>query len=91
MNGIKQYYIADKSKIGFLRFIIEAYDNLALMTTLDAQKGLVVLNIAPGCQDTATALMEALGRDFYVEYLGTDIKIENGAAGGAKCQNDSTT
>lgn len=76
MNGIKQYYMVDKSKIGFLRFIIEAYDNLALMTTLDAQKGLVVLNVAPGCETTATALMEALGRDFYVRPL-TAAEVEN--------------
>lgn len=69
MNGIKQYYRVDKSKIGFLRFIIEAYDNLAIMTTIDAKEGLVVLNIAPGCQDTAQGLMQSLGRDFYVEYL----------------------
>lgn len=69
MQGIKQYYRVDKSKIGFLRFIIEAYDNLALMTTLDAREGLVVLNIAPGCEDTAKALMDSLGADFYVEYL----------------------
>lgn len=69
MNGIKQYYIADKSKIGFLRFIIEAYDNLAIMTTLDAKKGLVVLNVAPGCEATVEALMLSLGRDFYVELL----------------------
>lgn len=69
MNGIKQYYIVDKSKIGFLRFIIEAYDNLALMTTVDAQKGLVVLNVAPGCEDTTGALMASLGRDFYIEHL----------------------
>lgn len=69
MQGIKQYYRVDKSKIGFLRFIIEAYDNLALMTTLDAKDGLVVLNIAPGCEADARALMQSLGADFYVEYL----------------------
>lgn len=69
MNGIKQYYRVDKSKIGFLRFIVEAYDNLALMTTLDAKEGLVVLNIAPGCEDTARALMQSLSNDFYIEHL----------------------
>lgn len=73
MNGIKQYYRVDKSKIGFLRFIVEAYDNLALMTTLDAKDGLVVLNIAPGCEDTVQALMQSLGSDFYVEHLSAGV------------------
>lgn len=69
MRGIKQYYRVDKSKIGLLRFIIEAYDNLALMTTLDQKDGLVVLNIAPGCETTAKALMDSLSADFYIEFL----------------------
>lgn len=69
METIKQYYRMDKTKIGFLRFIIEAYDNLALLTTINACEGLVVLNVAPGCEETATALMMSLGRDFYLELL----------------------
>lgn len=74
MQGIKQYYRVDKSKIGLLRFIIEAYDNLALMTTLDQKEGLVVLNIAPGCEATAGALMDSLSADFYIEFL-PDFKL----------------
>lgn len=69
METIKQYYRVDKTKIGFLRFIVEAYDNLALLTTLDAKQGLVVLNVAPGCEKTAAGLMASLGNDFYVELL----------------------
>lgn len=69
MQGIKQYYRVDKSKIGLLRFIIEAYDNLALMTTLNQKEGLVVLNIAPGCEETATELMESLSAEFYIEVI----------------------
>lgn len=67
MQTTKRYYKVDKTKIGFLRFIIEAYDNLALLTTLDAHEGLVVLSIAPGCEDDALGLMASLGADFYVE------------------------
>ena len=69
MQGIKQYYRVDKNKIGFLRFIIEAYDNLAIMTTLNAREGLVVMNISPSCEGTINALMLSLGHDFYVEPL----------------------
>ena len=37
--------------IHLLRFILEAYEGIAVATTLDPGLGLIRLSIAPGCED----------------------------------------
>lgn len=48
-------------RIGFCKFIVEAYDNLAILSTVDAGKGEVVLRFPSGCEDDVFALLESLG------------------------------
>lgn len=47
---IRRYYRIDRRKIYYLKFILEGYDGVAVMRTVDPQKGLVVLHISPGCE-----------------------------------------
>lgn len=47
----------DPSKIGFMRFVLEGYDGMAYMTTLEAQRGLVEVCYIPSFrQDLFTLL-----------------------------------
>jgi len=39
--------VVDPSRIYFLKFILEGYDNLAVLSTVDKAKGLVVLRFYP--------------------------------------------
>ncbi len=66
MQTVHKMYRVEKSKIGFLKFIFEAHDNLAVLTTLDAKDGLVRLAIAPGCSPEAVAVMEDLKKDIMI-------------------------
>jgi hypothetical protein len=45
-------------EIHFLRFILEAYEGLATVTTLQSQLGLVQVSIAPGCEDDVERILE---------------------------------
>ena len=56
-------YQVDPYEIHYLKFILEAYDGLATLTTLDSQKGLVQLAVPPGCSRSLEILMEALGQE----------------------------
>jgi hypothetical protein len=40
-----------------LRFILEAYEGLGLITTLDSQLGLVELSVAPGCEEEVAQIL----------------------------------
>ena len=55
--------MTERSKIGYIRFTIESYDGMALVTTIDPQKAIIELKISPGCEGMVLELMEALRRD----------------------------
>ncbi len=50
----------DKTKISFLRYILEAYDGVAVLTTIDKTKGIVVLRTSPGFQDEVEIIISDL-------------------------------
>jgi len=62
-------YRVDRRRIAFLKFIVESYDNLALVTTLDARAGIVALQVPPGCEETVSDLMADLGNRMRIQPL----------------------
>ena len=70
---IKKYYRVDRRDISFLKFILEAYDGLAVLTTADSEKGIVVISIAPGCEADVEMILQDLKKDVMIE----DIHLKN--------------
>jgi hypothetical protein len=64
---IKQHYRVDRRQIAFIRFIVEAYDGLAIIKTLDPEAGLVEFQIAPGCEQDVKVILEDLKRSIMIE------------------------
>lgn len=67
MKSIQKLFRLDRSEIAFVKFIFEAYDGVANLTTLDQQMGVVRLNIAPGCEKLALSIIEDLQRSVRIE------------------------
>ena len=63
-------YQVDPYEIHYLKFILEAYEGLATVTTLDSQEGLVQLAVPPGSYDRLENLMEALGSELKLKRIG---------------------
>lgn len=63
MKTIKKYFRVDRREICFLKFILEAYDGIATLTTIDAREGIVLLRIAPGCEDEVETILQDLKKD----------------------------
>ena len=66
MRTSRKYYRVDRRRINMLRFIFEAYEGVAVVTTLDPGQGMVVLCIAPGCEQVALEVMNDLSAHFMV-------------------------
>ena len=64
---VRRCFRIEKKAISFFKFIIEGYDNVAVVETLEAKAGIIALHIAPGCEDVAEAIIEDLGRYHLVE------------------------
>lgn len=47
-------------KIAFLKFILEGYDGLALLSTVDRDIGLVSLRYFPACRGELVDLLDSL-------------------------------
>lgn len=69
MQCQKKYVRIDKRQIGFMKFIFEAYDGIANLTTIDAALGIVSINIPKGCDEVVDNLLKTLGRDILIESL----------------------
>lgn len=57
----------DRKQIGLLRFILEAYEGIAALTTIDPAEGRVVLLVPPGCGAEVDTLLADLAGDIYME------------------------
>jgi hypothetical protein len=69
LETIKKYYRVDRREISYLKFIIESYEGLATLSTIDAGAGAVRLHIAPGCLTQVEHIMQALGKEILMEEL----------------------
>jgi hypothetical protein len=74
LETIKKYYRIDRSEICFLKFIVEAYDGLAVVTTVDSEAGIVILYIAPGCEADVETILQELKKTIIIEALDENQK-----------------
>ena len=70
MNTIKKYLRVDRKEIAFLKFIFEAYDGIVTITTVDPDQGVVLLCIAPGCENDVEMILQDLKKDILIEQAG---------------------
>ncbi|MEJ2364852.1 MAG: DUF4911 domain-containing protein [Deltaproteobacteria bacterium] len=63
------FYRIDPYEIHYLKFILEAYEGLATLTTLNSKTGLIQLAVPPGRQDSLESLLQALSGELGLERL----------------------
>lgn len=66
LKTARRCYRVDRSKVNFVKFILEAYDNVAVMSTLDPKQAVVQVSIAPGCETMVEGIMGSLAGEFDV-------------------------
>ncbi len=59
----KLYLRIDPRRIHYLKFLLEAYDGLAVLSTIDVRSGLVVIRYPIYSQDVLFALLSDLAKD----------------------------
>ena len=64
MKTILKEYIVDKTMIGFIKFIFEGHEGVAVATTLNSAKGHIRLAIAPDRVKTTQMIVKDLEKDF---------------------------
>lgn len=56
----KRYFIVSRKDISIMRFILESYDGLIFMRTIDAAAGVIEVGYHPSRREDAQQLLQAL-------------------------------
>lgn len=71
----KQIYRVDRRQINLIRFIFEAYEGVAVVSTIEAATGLISLAVAPGCEAVAESVMDDLSKSILIEPAQSDVQL----------------
>jgi hypothetical protein len=69
VKPLRKYFRIDRKQIAYLKFILEGYDGMAVLSTLDPESGVVMLDIGPGCEADVNLIIDDLGREIRIEPL----------------------
>lgn len=68
MSGmICRYYRVDRRDMVFLKFILEAYEGMNTMSTVDNREGIIRIAIMPGFEADMDGLLAELGSQVRLE------------------------
>lgn len=60
MESARRYFQMRRQDVAFLRFVIEAGDGIAQLTTIDSAGSTVAVVVPPGCEADVEALVRGL-------------------------------
>lgn len=64
---VKKVYRTPRQQIAYLRFVLESYDGLAFIRTLDSRQALVEIAYPPSRRVDAEALLRSLAAELPLE------------------------
>jgi hypothetical protein len=59
----------DRESVGFIKFIFEAYDGIAIITTIDASIAKIEINVAPGSETEVANVLDDLKLSILIHAL----------------------
>jgi hypothetical protein len=69
LETVRRMYRVDTSQISFLKFILEAYDGMAQLTTLNPGLGLVEIYVVAGCMKDFENIIMDLKKQMLIEVM----------------------
>ncbi len=73
METIRRCYQIDRKEVCFVKSIIEAYDGMAVLRTVDPKKAVIELSVAPGCEEQVKQILHDLRNSISIEVIKGDI------------------
>jgi len=59
----------NRREIAFIKFIFEAYEGVAMLTTIDPARGIIALHIAPRCLEQVSEILQNLKKEVMIQSL----------------------
>jgi len=67
MDTQSRYLRLRRKDIAYFRFIIESYEGMAIVRTIDPYEAVVELMVAPGWEEDAEKVLEGLRKEILIE------------------------
>ncbi len=76
-----RHYLINPYQIHYLRFIVEAYPGIGVVSTVDPALGLVSIAIAPGSESVVREVLEAERETLMLREVDSDSELLRDLAG----------
>jgi len=72
LKTIGKCYSIEKKSVGYVKFIFEAYDGIAVVETIDRFASIIKLHIAPGCENDVDDVLKELKKEILIESVSDE-------------------
>ena len=69
METTKHLFQVERREINYLRLIIESYDGMAVVKTIDPHAALIEIQISPGCESLIFKLLDSLKENEGIKFI----------------------
>jgi hypothetical protein len=76
LDTINKYYRVERSGIGYLKHVIESYEGIAAIRTVDETDSIVEIMIAPGFEDVMDKIIHELKSEYQIARVEKPSGIE---------------
>lgn len=67
MDTTRLNFHVERKDISYLRWIIESYDGMAFLKTIDPFQALIELEVSPGCEALVFELIDSLRKNEHIK------------------------
>ena len=69
MDTVQWYFRIRRKDIAYLKFILESYEGLGVLRTVDPRSGIVEVMVPPGMERDMEMVLEGLGDEIPMERI----------------------
>jgi hypothetical protein len=78
MDTVQWYFKINRRDIAYMKFILESYEGLGVLRTIDARSGVVEVMVPPGLEKDMEMVLQGLGDEISIdriEYPSTNYEV----------------
>ena len=69
MDTVQWYFRIPSRDIAYMKFILESYEGLGVLRTIDPRNGIVELMVPPGLEKDLEMVLDGLGEEIPMERI----------------------
>jgi hypothetical protein len=71
MDTVQWYFRVNREDIAYLKFVLESYEGLGVLRTVDPRSGIVEVMVPPGLEEDMEMVLEGLRDEISIERIAT--------------------